>query len=151
METQSSNIELQPYQLESEIRAFFDHFCQAVRSENVDDIMSYYAPDVVAFDLMPPLQYKGAEAYRQAWKDIEQLEAPMNFDLKELTIYAEHDLSFAHSIASMSGKTKGGKDINMSYRYTVGLRRIRGDWKIVHENISVPIDMKSNAPLYNLQ
>jgi ketosteroid isomerase-like protein len=31
--------------------------------------MAYYAPDVVVFDLLPPLQFVGTAHYRQNWSE----------------------------------------------------------------------------------
>jgi ketosteroid isomerase-like protein len=37
----------------------------ALRSKDVDRLMSHYATDVVVFDLAPPLQYRD---YRENWE-----------------------------------------------------------------------------------
>jgi hypothetical protein len=34
--------------------------------------MAYYAPDVVVFDLLPPLQFVGAAHYRQNWAETDK-------------------------------------------------------------------------------
>jgi ketosteroid isomerase-like protein len=50
---------------QSQIRELLDNLAQAVRSKNVDRVMSHYSPDMLLFDLAPPLQYRGAEACRK--------------------------------------------------------------------------------------
>ena len=52
---------------QSQVRELLDNLAQAVRSKNVDGVMSHYSPDMLLFDLAPPLQYQGAEACRKNW------------------------------------------------------------------------------------
>ncbi len=42
---------------ESEIRALVDSRSDAIGNRDLDRLMSLYAPDIVYFDLVPPLQY----------------------------------------------------------------------------------------------
>ena len=52
---------------ESEIRLLIDGWIKALRAKDINGLMSYYAPDILLFDLAPPLQYRGADAYRKNW------------------------------------------------------------------------------------
>jgi hypothetical protein len=42
---------------EADIRQWLDRWAKAFRAHDVNAIMSLYAPGVVAYDLVPPLQY----------------------------------------------------------------------------------------------
>ncbi len=42
---------------------------EAVRDKDIEGIMSIYAPEVVSFDIVPPLQYIGADAFRKVWEE----------------------------------------------------------------------------------
>ncbi len=53
---------------EAQIRKLIDEWATAFRAKEIDRIMSCYAPEIVAFDVVPPLQYKGADEYRQDWE-----------------------------------------------------------------------------------
>ena len=44
---------------ERQVRAVVDRIAAAIRDKDVDAVMAHYAPDIVAFDLLPPLQYRG--------------------------------------------------------------------------------------------
>ena len=44
---------------ERQVRALVGTLATAIRDKNVQALMSHYAPDVLAFDLLPPLQYSG--------------------------------------------------------------------------------------------
>jgi hypothetical protein len=51
-----------------EIRAWIDHWRKAVSAKDVDRLMELYTEDVVAYDVVPPLQYVGKAAYRADWQ-----------------------------------------------------------------------------------
>lgn len=48
-----------------EIQELIDRWAQASRIKDLDGIMACYAPDIVAFDVIAQLQFKGVEPYRQ--------------------------------------------------------------------------------------
>ena len=50
---------------EAELRHRIDTLAQAIRDKNVDEVMAHYAPDIVAYDLMPPLDVHSADDYRK--------------------------------------------------------------------------------------
>jgi ketosteroid isomerase-like protein len=52
---------------EAEIRRVIDGWVEALRVKDVDAIMSLYAPDILLFDILPPLEHKGQDAYRKIW------------------------------------------------------------------------------------
>src|SRR5919106_1506991 len=49
---------------QSEVRALLDSWSGAIRIKDIDRLMSLYSPDIVYFDVVPPLQYAGAAALR---------------------------------------------------------------------------------------
>jgi ketosteroid isomerase-like protein len=50
---------------EAKIKSLEDAFVAAVNAKDVDAIMKVYVPDasLVVFDVVPPRQYRGADAY----------------------------------------------------------------------------------------
>jgi ketosteroid isomerase-like protein len=63
---------------EAAIRDLIDGYVKAVRAKDIDGVMSVYAPDLVAFDIVPPLQYVGAEAFRKVWQELfETFQSPI--------------------------------------------------------------------------
>jgi ketosteroid isomerase-like protein len=50
---------------DAQIGQLIAHWMVALRSKDVDRLMSHYATDVVVFDLAPPLQYRD---YRENWE-----------------------------------------------------------------------------------
>jgi ketosteroid isomerase-like protein len=50
---------------EAEIRQLIDNWTKAIRTKDPKAMMSHYTPDILVFDLAPPLQYAGIDAYRK--------------------------------------------------------------------------------------
>jgi ketosteroid isomerase-like protein len=42
---------------QTEVEALFDNRSEAIWTKEIDRLMSLYSPDIVYFDLVPPLQY----------------------------------------------------------------------------------------------
>ncbi|MDU3957500.1 YybH family protein, partial [Pseudomonas aeruginosa] len=52
----------------SAIRQLIEDWRAAVRASDVPRIVSYYAEDIVAFDAILQLQFKGRDAYQKHWQ-----------------------------------------------------------------------------------
>ena len=112
-----------------------DRFTAAVNAAaDVDAIMKVYVPDesLVVFDIMPPRQYLGANAYRKDWVDFLAIfSGPPKFDITDLSIAAEGNLGFSHSIQRVRGSDTKGQPVDVTVRVTDGYRKIGGNWLIV--------------------
>lgn len=139
--------------VQADIRALFKNLQDACRRKDLTDVMACYAPDIVAFDLMPPLATRGGEAYRKNWDEAFRMsEGPFEIEHRDLVIHASGDVAFAYALEHVRVKARpDNHEMDMWLRMTCGLRRIEGAWKIVHEQDSVPIDMKDDKPLWNLK
>lgn len=127
---------------QTQIRRILDHWAEAVRAKDVDGVMSHYVTDIVAFDLAPPLQYRGADAYRENWEAwFPTFRGPIGYELHDLNIVASEDLAFCHSFNRITGTRTSDEKTDVWVRATVCCRRIDGKWKIVHEHQSVPFYM----------
>jgi ketosteroid isomerase-like protein len=131
----------QPNADEARIKTLLEGWADAVRRHDLPAILAHHASDIVMFDLPPPLQCKGIEAYRQTWNLMFRYHKPGTaFDFRELAITAGADVAFAVAVlwcgpdSSSNPKDSGG----FLFRLTVGLRKRDGDWRITHEHHSVP-------------
>lgn len=50
---------------EALIRRRVEDSAKALRAKDIDGVMSLYAPDIVSFDIVPPLRYVGADDKRR--------------------------------------------------------------------------------------
>src|SRR5215831_19893794 len=70
---------------EAEIKALYDQWAKAFEAKNIDGIMAIYAPgdDVIAYDVVPPLQYKGKDAYRKDYLEfLNQYDGPIHVEYR---------------------------------------------------------------------
>src|SRR4030095_5552229 len=52
---------------EAAIQELIDGFVKAIRAKDINGVMSAFAPEVVSFDLTPPLQHGGGEPLVRPW------------------------------------------------------------------------------------
>lgn len=134
---------------EAAIRALEERFAAAFNAGDVDAMMKNYTRDesLVVFDVVPPRQHSGADAYRQAWLAFfTQFRKTPKIAINDLVITVNGDLGFSHSIQHVTGTDTEGQLIDRTVRVTDGYRKIGGDWLIVLEHVSVPVDLKTGKP-----
>ena len=130
------------------IRAVIDAIIKAVRAGDVDAFLALCAPDIVVFDLLPPLEHKGMDAIRRNWTAaLGSFERPIEYDVDHLELAIGADVAWSRSLTRFGGVTKDGKHVTQLLRSTLGFRKIAGRWKIMHQHVSVPFDMQSGQAL----
>jgi ketosteroid isomerase-like protein len=67
-------------------------------------------------------------------------ERPVRFHFDNVEIAAGDDVAFATAIGHCAGTDTSGKREELDFRLTVGLRKINGRWRVVHEHHSVPAE-----------
>ena len=133
----------------TEIRALEERFVAAFKAKDVDAIMKVYAPDqtMVVFDVIPPRQYVGAASYRKDWeKFFGSFDGPLTVELTDLDGVADRNLAYSHSIQRVAGTDKQGKKLDLTVRVTDVYKKVRGRWLIIHEHVSVPVDLETGKP-----
>lgn len=137
---------------EAEIRALMDSWLKAVSAQDVDGIVSHYAPDILAFDAIAQLQFKGRDAYKDHWQAcLSMCPGPMTFEIHDLSIAAGEDVAFSHCLNWCGGTDENGEEKASWMRMSAGYRKTNGKWKVVHEHFSSPFDMESGKALFDLK
>jgi uncharacterized protein (TIGR02246 family) len=134
---------------EASIRALESRFAAAASAGDVNAIMKVYVPDetLVVFDVIPPRQYVGAEAYRKDWAGFVGLfKGPVKFEISDLSVTVDGKMAFSHSIQHILGTDTNGKTVDLTVRVTDVYRKIKANWLIVHEHVSVPVDLDTGKP-----
>lgn len=138
---------------EAEIRNLLTRWEEAFRAKDADAVMSLYAAGdlVVAFDIVPPLAKVGSNAYKQNYEEFfSMFTGPLRVELRDMRIVAGDDVAFLHCFDRMSGTLQGGEDFDLWLRVTSGLRRIDGEWRIVHDHVSVPTNFETGTAALDL-
>jgi len=133
----------------ADIRALEDRYVAAFKAKDVDAIMKVYAPDqtLVVFDVVPPRQYVGAAAYRKDWQTVfGGFDGPITVELTDLDVVADRNLAYSHSIQHVAGTNKHGKKLDLTVRVTDVYKKAHGRWQIIHEHVSVPVDLETAKP-----
>lgn len=119
-----------------------ENWVKAIGEKNWDGIMAWHHRDIVMYDVPPPFQSVGADAYRKTWEDfLYALESgPHSFQLIDLRIFAGEDVAFCHSPMKCVYRDKRQQRIELDFRLTIGFKKIDGEWWFVHEHHSVPAE-----------
>ena len=77
---------------EAEILRRVGKLIEAVRTADLESVMSIYAPDVVTFDIVRPLQKIGADGKRENWTDVfATYQRPLGYEIRDLAITVGDD------------------------------------------------------------
>jgi uncharacterized protein (TIGR02246 family) len=137
---------------EAAIRKLLDRFAAAFRDKNVDGVMSLFAKDVVSFDILPPLQTVGAHTFVTHWQEFfESHQGPIHVEFPDIRIATGDDVAFSYCLHRIKGTLKNGQQTDWWLRWTACYRKIDGKWLIVHEQVSVPVDLSSGKALMDLK
>ncbi len=136
----------------TELHGLIDSWVAANLAKNLDAIIEHYAEDVLAFDAILQLQFKGRAAYRAHWQMcLEMCAGPTTFEVRELQQETSGELGFGHFLAYCGGTDAEGKSQGCWLRVSQGYRKQSGRWLIAHEHFSVPFDPESGQALFGLQ
>ena len=137
---------------EAAIQRLLDDGIRSLRDKNIEGVMSLYAQEVVSFDIVPPLRYIGADAFRKVWEEIFFVfQGPINYEIADLSITVGDDVAFTHSLNRMSGTLTNGQKLDHWLRWTACFRKVNGKWLLVHHQASVPVDLETGKALLDLK
>lgn len=126
---------------ETQVRKLIDERVKAVQTKDINRLMSNYAPELVEFDAINPLQYRGlAEVRKRAENWFASYQGSIGYEVRDLSITMDTNLAFCHFLYHISGTMTTGSEVSMWLRDTVCYRRVDGKWLVTHEHTSVPFD-----------
>ncbi len=134
---------------EAAIRALEDRFAAAFNAGDIDAIMKNYIPDnsLIIFDVVPRKEYRGADVYRNNWKDFfSHFKGKPKIAITDLGITVNGNIGFSHSIQHVTGTDIRGGSVDRTVRVTDGYRKVGGEWLIVLEHVSMPVDLTTGKP-----
>ena len=124
---------------EAAIRELVENWASAVRTKDLHGILANHSPDILMFDVPPPLASKGLEAYAKTWDlFFAWSDDPVIFDIKSMDITAGNDVAFVAALMRCGGTEKSGERIELEFRLTIGLHKIGEQWVVLHEHHSIP-------------
>ena len=137
---------------EAAIRELIDEFAKAFRVKDVNGVMSAFAKEIVSYDIVPPLQAVGADTFVTDWQQFfESYQGPIDVEFPDILIATGDDVAFSYCLHRVKGTLKTGRQTDWWLRWTACYRKTNGNWLIVHEQVSVPIDLRSGEALMDLK
>jgi ketosteroid isomerase-like protein len=130
-----------------QILAVLEDRAAAITAKDARRALARCSPDVVAFDLAPPLQTAGAQALDPAGLEwwFGTWDGPIGYDVGELTVAAEGAVAFSYGLTHLHGTKTDGEKVDLWFRSTIGLSLADGSWRIVHEHSSTPFYMDGSG------
>ena len=121
------------------IRALIERWAEAVRREDLTAIRADHDPDILMFDVPPPFLSRGMDAYMATWRlFFSGVEKPVSFSIEDVEITAGSDVAFATAKGKCVNIDRAGRREPLEFRLTMGLRKIDGKWRVMHEHHSLP-------------
>jgi uncharacterized protein (TIGR02246 family) len=127
---------------EREIRDLIESWARAVQARDIAAVLSRHTADIVMFDVPPPVEVRGIDAYRDTWPPFFswQEQDDGTFEIASLEITAGADVAFATALLRCGSKAELAEDNTPRLRLTVGLRKEAGKWLVAHEHHSFPLE-----------
>jgi uncharacterized protein (TIGR02246 family) len=138
----------------AEIQQLLDRWAKAFRARDLNGVMSIYEPGetLVGFDIVPPLQYIGFEAYKKDYQEfLDQFQGTIDVEYRDLNIVAGDTVAFSRGLERMTGTLKNGQKFDAWVRFTECYRKANGHWLAIHDHISVPVDLESGKAALDLK
>lgn len=129
---------------ETQIRQLIAAKAAALRARDAERMIASYAPEIVQFDLAPPLRHVGPEVHDVAGlqKWLAGFDGDIGVEIRDLDVTVGDDVAFCHSLNCLTATPHGmPESFSLWYRSTLGLRRVDGSWWITHEHDSTPFEM----------
>ncbi len=136
---------------EAEIHQWLDTWQKDFNAGDVNALMTLYSQDVLAFDIIPPIQYDGKAAYQKDWVDFfAPFQLPLQSEIRDVRITTSGDVGFITMLFNFSATPKSGSKTTNWIRVTAGLRKVDGKWLDVHDHASIPVDIATGKAVMDI-
>ena len=128
---------------DQKILTLLDVYKTAVEVKDVDQFLSIYDPEVVIFDMWGNWEYHGRDAWR---KNVQEWFGSLGTDtvkveINDIQVVSDQRIAGLYAFFTFKGFSETGDLLrSMDNRFSMVLRSQNGEWKILHEHSSGPID-----------
>ena len=107
------------------IRQRVADYAKAISAKDIDAVMSFFAPNVVSFDLaIHDLRYVGADAKRLEWLKVFAAYRSIDYEVTDMHVTGDGDIAFVHAVNHVKGTLHSGQ--TAASRDLHGCRLARG-------------------------
>ncbi|KQQ03420.1 hypothetical protein ASF42_07810 [Rathayibacter sp. Leaf294] len=136
----------------AELRALIGERVRAIASRDAQYLADAQDPEVLAFNVLPPLRLRGSDQVAEqtrAWFD-GYADGP-GYDVHDLRIDVDGSVGSTAFLYHVTGTLHSGDEVSMWVRATLVWKRIDGRWRIVHDHESIPWDPSTGQGLASLE
>jgi uncharacterized protein (TIGR02246 family) len=129
------------HEAEAEIRALIERWANAVQNQDIETIVAHHSSDLLMFDVPPPNELRGIDAYRDSWAPFfDHFKDGGVFAIERLDVMAGDRVAFATALLRCGTEEELRKDPTTRLRLTIGLRKEHDRWMVAHEHHSYPFN-----------
>ncbi|HEX2590857.1 MAG TPA: nuclear transport factor 2 family protein, partial [Rhizomicrobium sp.] len=129
----------------AQIRAVLKANTAALKAKDAKAVIAVSGAGYTGYNLAPPLKAGGGGGIQKAIDGLNAWfatwDGPVNSEIVNPKISVGGDIAYVHGLAHMTGKRTDGEETDLWFRMTLGLKKSKRGWKIVHEHQSVPFYM----------
>jgi len=120
-------------------------------AQNLDlrEVMTHYADHATAFDMVYPGIYRGKPAIAAGFGPLVNSIKSLTYTMPELNIVSDGTMACAGSDLHLVMAMRSGGSITASFRQLDVYRKTAGQWRIIDQQISVPVDPKTGLAAMN--
>ena len=117
----------------------------ALEKKDVAKMTEDYLPEALLFDACPPYKTAGVEGIKQVWENcLPYFPEEFKSEHRDVRVHVAGDVAFVHGIHHFV-PTPADHPCGQSWmRFTMGLKRTDGNWKVAHEHVSIPFNPITN-------
>jgi uncharacterized protein (TIGR02246 family) len=135
----------------AELRAVVEERIAAVAAKDPKPLAARQHPDIITFNVLPPLHAQGSAAVEEATRGwFDAYASDIGYEVRDLRVTVDGDVGFCSFVYHVTGTLTTGAEVDMWVRATLGCQRVDGTWLIVHDHESVPFDAATGQALTNL-
>ena len=124
----------------AQVRSLLLSWADATRAGRQDAILQGHHRNVLVYDVLKPLLYDGADAYRASWDSWQpETQGDNIFEFTDLNVVAGDDIAFATGLIKCGGTLENGKTFEDLVRATFCLQKLSDNWLVMHQHISKPV------------
>ena len=124
------------------IAAIFDQWFEQTAAKNLAGLMEHIDPDIVSYEVAGAQQYVGISQVRAVCEQgLQSAAGEVAFDIPDLTIQFSGDLAVEWEIDRI--RTAGAEFRNRGTRI---FQRSHDTWRLIHQHLSVPMDVEGSGP-----
>ena len=124
---------------ERQIRALIERWAKAVHAADMDGVLVDHADDIVMFDVPPPNEVRGKQAYRETWPPFFKMSKKRVPRSRSSRSTSRQDTTLRSRALLRCGTEQELGNPGNRLRLTIGLRKQGGRWTVAHEHHSFPL------------